>query len=225
MGGAVIDEDWQIIPASEIAQRLLEHIRALIAQKGFDHLAWSDKARALLERARLVVTYQLSELPALDDETLIRNLHQWLLPFLNEATRLDQLPLQDALEFYLGFDHCQKIAQLLPTKIDLPSGRSVTVDFASDGSAQISAKLQEFFGCEQLQLASGKIPLKIHLLSPNGSPLAITTNLQTFWQQAYPDVRKQMRGRYPRHPWPENPLEHEATALTKRKLALQQPKS
>ena len=225
MGGAVIDEDWQIIPASEIAPKLLEHIRALIAQKGFDHLAWSDKARALLERARLVVTYQLCELPALDDETLIRNLHQWLLPFLNEATRLDQLPLQDALEFYLGFDHCQKIAQLLPTKIDLPSGRSVTVDFASDGSAQISAKLQEFFGCEQLQLASGKIPLKIHLLSPNGSPLAITTNLQTFWQQAYPDVRKEMRGRYPRHPWPENPLEHEATALTKRKLALQQPKS
>jgi ATP-dependent helicase HrpB len=225
MGGAVIDEDWQIIPAGEIAPKLLEHIRGLIAQKGFDHLAWSDKARALLERARLVVTYQLCELPALDDETLIRNLHQWLLPFLNESTRLDQLPLQDALEFYLGFDHCQKIAQLLPTKIDLPSGRSVTVDFASDGSAQISAKLQEFFGCEQLQLASGKVPLKIHLLSPNGSPLAITTNLQTFWQQAYPDVRKEMRGRYPRHPWPENPLEHEATALTKRKLALQQPKS
>ena len=97
----------------------------------------------------------------------------------------------------------------------------MTVDFASDGSAQISAKLQEFFGCEQLQLAKGKIPLKIHLLSPNGSPLAITNNLQTFWQQAYSDVRKEMRGRYPRHPWPENPLEHEATALTKRKLAIQ----
>ncbi|MDO8344322.1 MAG: ATP-dependent helicase HrpB [Cellvibrio sp.] len=222
MGGVVIDESWQVIPAGEIAQKLLEHIRILIAEKGFDHLAWSDKARALLERARLVVTHQLYELPALDDRTLIRNLHQWLLPFLNESTRLDQLPLQEALEFYLGFDHCQKIAQLLPSKIDLPSGRSVSVDFSSDGSAQISAKLQEFFGCEQLQLASGKIPLKIHLLSPNGSPLAITTNLQTFWQQAYPEVRKEMRGRYPRHPWPDNPLEHEATALTKRKLALQQ---
>lgn len=223
MGGVVIDESWQTIPASEIAQQLLEHIHELIAEKGFEHLVWSEKARALLERARLVVAHQLCELPALDDETLIRNLHQWLLPFLNEATRLDQLPLQDALEFYLGFDHCQEIAQLLPSKIDLPSGRSVSVDFASDGSAQISAKLQEFFGCEQLQLASGKIPLKIHLLSPNGSPLAITTNLQTFWQQAYPEVRKEMRGRYPRHPWPDNPLEHEATALTKRKLALQKP--
>jgi len=221
MGGVVIDETWQTIPATEIAQKLLEHIRALIVEKGFEHLAWSDKARALLERARLVVAYQLCELPVVDDATLIGTLHQWLLPFLNESTRLDQLPLQDALEFYLGFDHCQKIAQLLPNKIDLPSGRSVTVDFASDGSAQISAKLQEFFGCEQLQLASGRIPLKIHLLSPNGSPLAITTNLQTFWQQAYPEVRKEMRGRYPRHPWPDNPLEHEATALTKRKLALQ----
>jgi len=223
MGGVAIDESWQIIPASEIAQQLLEHIRELIAEKGFDYLVWSEKARALLERARLVVAHQLCELPALDNETLIRNLHHWLLPFLNEATRLEQLPLQDALEFYLGFDHCQKIAQLLPGKIDLPSGRSISVDFASDGSAQISAKLQEFFGCEQLQLANGKIPLKIHLLSPNGSPLAITTNLQTFWQQAYPEVRKEMRGRYPRHPWPENPLEHEATALTKRKLALRQP--
>lgn len=225
MGGVLIDESWKIIPANELAPKLLEHIRAIIAQKGFDHLAWSDNARALLERARLVVAYQLGELPALDDDTLIRNLHQWLLPFLNESTRLDQLPLQDALEFYLGFDQCQKIAQLLPTKIDLPSGRSVMVDFASDGSAQISAKLQEFFGCEQLQLANGKVPLKIHLLSPNGSPLAITTNLQTFWQQAYPEVRKEMRGRYPRHPWPENPLEHEATALTKKKLALQQLKT
>lgn len=222
MGGVVIDESWQIIPPGEIAQKLLEYIRTLIEAKGFDHLAWSDNARALLERARLVVAHQLCELPALDDETLIRNLPQWLLPFLNESTRLDQLPLQDALEFYLGFDHCKKIAQLLPSKIDLPSGRSITVEFASDGSVQISAKLQEFFGCEQLEFAAGKIPLKIHLLSPNGSPLAITTNLQTFWQQAYPEVRKEMRGRYPRHPWPDNPLEHEATSLTKRKLALQQ---
>ena len=221
MGGVIVDESWSNIPASEIAQKLLAHIHDLIAQKGLEHLAWSDKARALLERARLVAAHNLCELPALDEETLIQNLHQWLLPFLNEATRLDQLPLLDALEFYLGFDGCQTIAQLLPEKIALPSGRNVSVEFTSDGSAQISAKLQEFFGCEQLQLGGGKIPLKIHLLSPNGSPLAITTNLQTFWQQAYPDVRKEMRGRYPRHPWPENPLEHAATALTKKKLAFQ----
>ncbi|WP_331346338.1 ATP-dependent helicase HrpB [Cellvibrio sp. UBA7661] len=222
MGGVVIDEEWNPISATDIAPKLLQQIRAIVASKGLDHLAWSDKARALLERARLVNLHQLHELPAVDDEYLATHLEQWLLPFLNESTRLEQLPLFEALEFYIGFDGCQKIAQLLPEKIELPSGRSVSVSFSSDGSAQVSAKLQEFFGCEQLQLGGGKIPLKIHLLSPNGSPLAITTNLQTFWQQAYPDVRKEMRGRYPRHPWPDNPLEHEATALTKKKLAQQQ---
>lgn len=224
MGGVVIDETWQAVPSGEIGKKLLDHIHALILEKSLAGLHWSPNARALLERARLVASLNLCELPALDEDALRQNLHQWLLPFLNESTQLDKLPLQDALEFYLGFDSCQKIAQFLPAKIDLPSGRSINVDFSNDG-AQISAKLQEFFGCEQLQLAGGKIPLKIHLLSPNGSPLAITTNLQTFWQQAYPDVRKEMRGRYPRHPWPENPLEHEATALTKRKLAMQQPQN
>lgn len=222
MGGVVINEDWQTIAAGDIAQKLLDHIRTLVVAKGLEYLSWSDRARILLERARLVVALDLCELPALDAQSLTDNLQQWLMPFLSDTTRLDHLPLQDALEFYLGFENCQKITQLLPEKIELPSGRSVMVDFASDGSAQISAKLQEFFGCEQLQLAKGKIPLKIHLLSPNGSPLAITNNLETFWQQGYPDVRKEMRGRYPRHPWPENPLEHEATALTKRKLAIQQ---
>lgn len=198
MGGVDIDEDWKPIPSNEIARKLMEHLSALIATKGLAHLQWSDRARALLERARLVATHQLCELPALDESSLADNLHEWLLPFLNETTRLEHLPLHEALEFYLGFDRCQKIAQLLPDKIELPSGRAIAVDFSSDGSAQISAKLQEFFGCEQLQFANGKIPLKIHLLSPNGSPLAITNNLQTFWQQAYPEVRKEMRGRYPR---------------------------
>lgn len=222
MGGVTIDEDWKPVAASDIAQKLVGHIRSLVALKGFDHLTWNDKALALLERARLVALHQLCDLPALDDASLVDKLDQWLLPFLNDATRMDQLPLFDALEFYIGYEGCQHIAQLLPEKIALPSGRNVTVSFTSDGCAQVSAKLQEFFGCEQLQLGGGKIPLKIHLLSPNGSPLAITTNLQTFWQQAYPDVRKEMRGRYPRHPWPDNPLEHEATALTKKKLAQQQ---
>ena len=222
MGGVVIDETWRPIPASDIGKKLLAHLRALCVEKGIASLHWTNSARALLERARLVAALNICELPTLTDDALIDNLHLWLLPFLNESTQLEKLPLQQALEFYLGFDNCQKIAQSLPDKIDLPSGRSVTVEFSSEGGAQISAKLQEFFGCENLQIAGGKVPLKIHLLSPNGSPLAITTNLQTFWQQAYPDVRKEMRGRYPRHPWPENPMEHEATALTKRKLAMQQ---
>ncbi len=221
MGGVVIDEQLIPLDANEVPRYLTQHIQQLWQEKSNTYFRWSDNANRLLQRARLLADLNLCELPALDDIALCAALDQWLMPFLNSSTQLENLPWLQGLEFYLGYDTCQSISKLLPEKIELPSGRSVVVEFSSEGSAKVAAKLQEFFGCEQLQLAGGKIPLQIHLLSPNGSPLAITMNLQTFWQQAYPDVRKEMRGRYPRHPWPENPLEHEATALTKRKLAQQ----
>lgn len=222
MGGVVISEAFETVDAENVAPLLLIHIREKIAEKGLLHLHWSSNAERLLQRARFIQAQGLLELPNLSDADLVASLEHWLQPFLGAQSRLDQLPWFNALEFYLGYDNCQAIAQCLPEKIELPSGRHVIVEFSAEGIPQISAKLQEFFGCEQLQLAGGKLPLKINLLAPNGSPVAITMNLQTFWQQAYADVRKDMRGKYPRHPWPENPFEHEATALTKRKLALQQ---
>lgn len=222
MGGVVIDEQLHSLDDPEVPVQLARYLQQRWRDQGLAQVHWNPAAERLLQRARLVARQGLLELPPLDETSLCDNLDQWLQPFLTASSRLEQLPWLAGLEFYLGIESCQAIAKLLPEKIALPSGRSVTVEFNSEGTAQVCAKLQEFFGCEQLQLAAGKIPLQIHLLSPNGSPLAITTNLQTFWQQAYPEVRKEMRGRYPRHPWPDNPLEHEATALTKRKLALQQ---
>jgi len=220
MGGVIIDEQTKPIAAKDIGPKLLAHIQALAAENGLMQLHWQADASRFLRRARLITEKGFLSLPDISDTGLTQSLSRWLLPFLDAQTRLDNLPWQTALEFYIGYEACQKIAALLPEKIILPSGRNITVEFSSEGVPQVSAKLQEFFGCEELQLADGRLPLKIHLLSPNGSPLAITMNLKTFWQQAYPDVRKEMRGRYPRHPWPDNPLEHEATALTKRKLAL-----
>jgi ATP-dependent helicase HrpB len=219
MGGVIIAEEQRPIPADEIGKALIEHVQAQIAQKGLMGLKWPTAAISLLARARLLAKADVfNQAPALTDEALVDSLELWLQPFLTEHTRLDALPLLSGLEFYLGYDRCQQIAKLLPEKLTLPSGRTLALSFSAEGVPEISAKLQEFFGCENLQLAGGKIPLRIHLLAPNGSSLAITTNLHTFWQQAYPEVRKQMRGRYPRHPWPENPLEHVATALTKRRL-------
>lgn len=218
MGGVDIDEQFIAIAAEAIAAELLKHLRTIIAEKGFSALSWSHSAVRLLQRARLIAEQGLMTLPDLSQAGLLARLEQWLQPFLTLQTQLDSLPWHSALEFYLGFDNCQRINVLFPEKILLPSGREITLEFSAEGVPQVSAKLQEFFGCENLQLANGNLTLKIILLSPNGSPLAITQNLQTFWQQGYPDVRKDMRGRYPRHPWPENPLEHQATALTKRKL-------
>lgn len=222
MGGAVIDEVISPISPETIAGELIKLLRQQVLEKGFNSLQWSAAALRLLQRARLVAATGLLDLPDLSEAALVSTFAQWLQPFLTAQTRLDNLPWQAALEFYLGYNNCQQLAEWLPEKITLPSGRSVVVEFSSEGTPEVSAKLQEFFGCEQLELAQGKIPLKIHLLSPNGSPLAVTSNLRSFWQQAYPEVRKEMRGRYPRHPWPDNPLEHEATALTKKKLAQQQ---
>lgn len=222
MGGVIISEEFRIVDSEKAAGLITGLVREKAISKGLLSLQWTDNAERLLQRARFIQAQGLLDLPDLTEAGLAATLDKWLSPFLNAQTRLEQLPWFNALEFYLGYDNCQAIAQALPEKFELPSGRSVTVEFSAEGVPQVSAKLQEFFGCEQLQLAGGKLPLKIHLLSPNGSPLAITMNLQTFWQQGYPDVRKEMRGKYPRHPWPENPLEHEATALTKRKLALQQ---
>lgn len=219
MGGVTIAEEQQPIPVDEIGKALIAHLQAHIAQQGLMDLPWPAAATSLLARARLLADAGLLEQgPALTEEALVGALELWLQPFLNEHTRLEALPLLAGLEFYLGYERCQQIARLLPEKITLPSGRTLALGFSAEGVAEVSAKLQEFFGCETLQLAEGKIPLRIHLLAPNGSALAITTNLQTFWRQAYPDVRKQMRGRYPRHPWPENPLAHVATALTKKRL-------
>ncbi len=223
MGGVVIDEALEKIPADKLPAELCTYVQNLLREKGLE--SWPAAARRLLERARLVARLQLLDLPDLSNAGLIDSLEAWLGGFLSPQSQLDNLPWLNALEFYLGYDSCQKLSELLPEKVELPSGRSVTVEFSAEGLPQVSAKLQEFFGCEQLQFAGGKIPLKIHLLSPNGSPLAVTSNLQTFWQQGYPEVRKDMRGRYPRHPWPDNPLEHEATALTKRKLALREQNS
>jgi ATP-dependent helicase HrpB len=224
MGGVVIAEAVEPLVADAIPAVLIQQLREHIAQRGLDALHWPAAATSLLARARLLAMLDLlAAAPDLSEEYLTQTLDQWLQPFLAGQTKLEALPLLTALEFYLGYDNCQKIAALLPEKIALPSGRSVALTFSSEGVPEISAKLQEFFGCEQLQLAGGKIPLRIHLLSPNGSPLAITTNLQTFWQQGYPETRKEMRGRYPRHPWPENPLEHIPTALTKRRLQQSPP--
>lgn len=218
MGGVVVAEQLQGVAADDLATELITQIRADILEKGVEYLQWDDQARNFLQRARLVAQANLLSLPALTDEDLIARLDQWLAPFLNVQTQLDNLPLHAALTAYIGYENLRQLDSILPEKITLPSGRVVNVEFSADGVAQVSAKLQEFFGCENLQLAQGKIPLQIHLLSPNGSPLAITTDLSSFWRQAYADVRKEMRGRYPRHPWPENPLEHIATALTKRRL-------
>jgi ATP-dependent helicase HrpB len=220
MGGVMIEEDYLPIAASDIGARLGNYIQQLANEKSITQLAWCEQSLNLLLRARMIQEKSLMILPELSDEFLTRNIHHWLSPFLTSDSKLDKLPWITALNFYLGHDAIQAIQKIIPEKIQLPSARYVAVEINSHQQLVVSAKLQEFFGCEELILGAGQFILQIHLLSPNGSPLAITSDLRNFWKQTYPEVCKEMRGRYPRHPWPDDPLEHQATALTKRKLTL-----
>ena len=108
---------------------------------------------------------------------------------------------------------------MLPASLTVPSGRSVALDY-SGGEPVLAVKLQELFGCRGLQpLLAGRLPITVQLLSPAGRPAAITRDLKGFWATGYAEVRRDLRGRYPRHPWPEDPTGAEATALTKAGLA------
>lgn len=213
MGGVVIDESWSAVTLEELPLAVAGWIR-----QHHQTLPFPAAVQQLRSRAQALKNAGLLALPELGDAPLLASLEVWLAPFLEPHCRADALPWQAALAFYIGYDNEQKIDHLFPQQLVLPSGRHVKVDFADDGTPTIAAKLQEFFGCESLTLANGRLPLRIQLLSPNGSPLALTADLASFWRQAYPAVKKEMRGRYPRHPWPDDPLAHAPTALTNRRL-------
>ena len=140
------------------------------------------------------------------------------MPFLNQARHVRDLAkvnVTDALLSLLSWEQQQALNRLLPTHIQVPSGSNIAIDYSTDIPI-LAVKLQEMFGYEgQPTVLNGQIALMIHLLSPARRPLQVTQDLPHFWRNSYADVRKDMRGRYPRHPWPEDPLSAEATRYTK----------
>jgi ATP-dependent helicase HrpB len=117
----------------------------------------------------------------------------------------------------LDWDQQQSLKASLPTHLTVPSGSSIQIDYSTTPPV-LAVKLQEMFGYEgQPSVLNGRLPLMLHLLSPARRPLQVTQDLPHFWRNTYADVRKDMRGRYPRHPWPEDPMAAEATRYTKRR--------
>ena len=194
--------------------------RDLILAKGLKVLNWDDSATNLLNRLRLAHECQPERWPDVSDEALLSTLDDWLMPFLTSARHqrdLKKLNLNDALLSQLEWNQQQALATLVPTHIRVPSGSNIRIDY-SQNPPVLAVKLQEMFGSEgQPSILNGQLPLMIHLLSPAQRPLQVTQDLPHFWRHTYADVRKDMRGRYPKHPWPEDPLSAEATRFTKRR--------
>ena len=178
-----------------------------------------DGVRQWRARAGWLHRLEPEHWPAMDDDTLLADLETWLLPFLagRRALRdLKTLPLLDALKLRLGPGQAGELTRRLPERVTVASGRAVTINYEAEGGPRLAVKLQECFGMESLPaLAEGRLPLTAELLTPAGRPAAITADLAGFWRNGYGQVRKELRGRYPKHPWPEDPLAAPATGRTK----------
>ena len=151
-------------------------------------------------------------------------LETWLAPYVAGLTRMAQverLPFHSCLMNTLAWEQQQQLERLVPSVITAPSGRAINVDYAPcqvEQAPVLALKLQEAFGWQSTPtVVDGRVSIILHLLSPARRPLQVTQDLKSFWINGYPEVRKEMRGRYPKHPWPEDPLTAQATASTKRR--------
>jgi ATP-dependent helicase HrpB len=187
---------------------MLEGIREL----GIGALPWDEAARQWQARVASLRRWRPTEdWPAVDDAALAESAETWLGPYLSGVTRRDHLSRLDLISILNSrLDHAgqQRLARLAPTHIGVPSGSRIALEyFADDRPPALSVKLQEMFGCTQTPAVNeGRTPVVVHLLSPAQRPLAVTQDLAGFWQRTYPEVRREMKGRYPRHPWPDDPL-------------------
>jgi ATP-dependent helicase HrpB len=183
-----------------------------IRQVGITALPWTKDLlqwRARVEFLRRVEGTQ-ADWPDLSDQGLLNRLEDWLGPFVITLTRLDQIQrmgLTAPLQALLTWEQQKQLDILAPSHVTVPSGSRIRVEYGEDAVPVLSVRLQEMFGCEETpRIVRGKVPVMVHLLSPAGRPVQVTQDLQSFWRSGYVDVRKELRGRYPRHHWPEDPL-------------------
>lgn len=212
-------------PASDIdrSQKNQALIRWLKAS-GLQVLPWTGELHQWRARIALLRDHFPEHQPAwpdLSDEALLNSVEQWLAPYLdnvNKRSDLNKLDLSAILSSLLPWPLPQQLDELAPQKIAVPSGSRYTIDYTQTPPV-LEVKLQEMFGAKTTpNVARGKVKLLVHLLSPAGRPLQITQDLEGFWNGTYTEVKKEMKGRYPKHPWPDNPWEMPATRLTKRRL-------
>lgn len=201
------------------AQAVSNAIREAIASEGITLLAWTEAATAL--RARLDFLHRAlgDPWPDVSDAALTQNLDSWLGPQLarvRSAQDLRRIDVTAALRAMVPWPEAGKLNDLAPERVEVPSGSSMRIDYSQDQPV-LAVRLQEVFGWARAPvLADGKVPLLLHLLSPASRPAAVTADLESFWDNGYPGVRADLRGRYPKHAWPEDPRSAPATAQTNR---------
>lgn len=186
----------------------------VIREKGLGVLPWSRKAVQLRERIAAMAGLADSW-PDVSDGKLLMNLNNWLGDELAECRSLqdvERIPLHEALLRLLTWEQRMRLDQLVPTHLTMPSGSRIPVDYGDPEAPFVAVRLQEVFGLKETpRLADGRLPVVFRLLSPAGRPVQITRDLAGFWRSTYYEVRKELKGRYPKHDWPEDPLSAKPT--------------
>ncbi len=205
------------VPAEAARAAMLAGVRAL----GLEALPWDREARELCARLEFVRAQGAGDWPAASSAALEASLEEWLAPWLEGVTRRTQLarvPLAQALLARLSYAQQRELDAAAPAHLTLPTGTRVRVDYQSAGAPLAAVRLQEVFGLAATpRLGRAQVPVTLQLLSPAQRPLQVTRDLASFWRGAYVEVRKDMRGRYPRHYWPEDPLTAAPTRGVRRK--------
>ncbi|GLO22132.1 hypothetical protein PPUJ20188_55300 [Pseudomonas putida] len=200
-------------------QALLNYVR----RKGLELLPWTPELRQWKARVELLRVLDeeagsKGEWPDLRDESLLQSLEDWLGPYVGKVTRLShfgQLELSSIIRNLLPWPLPQQLDTQAPQTIAVPSGSNIRVDY-SERPPVLAVRLQELFGqADTPRIANGRQVLKLHLLSPARRPVQVTQDLANFWASTYVEVKKDLKGRYPKHFWPDNPLVAQATARAK----------
>ena len=199
-------------------QAVSEAVAAALARQGLTLLPWRDDALEL--RARLAFLHAIDpKWPDMSDGALQARADEWLAPHLVKVRKkgdLAKLDLARLIGEMLTWEQRTKLDELAPTHLEVPSGSRIRVDYTDTKAPVLAVKLQEVFGwLDTPRLGGGKVPVTLHLLSPAQRPVQVTKDLANFWKNGYFEVRKDLRGRYPKHPWPEDPLTAPATKRAK----------
>jgi ATP-dependent helicase HrpB len=215
--GSIVLKEIQTNSASneEICEVLIEELEEL----GLDAMYWSKEATDLRARVNFVNHYGIG-FPDFSDAYLLDNMDEWLAPYLNGIKSLKEVKALDLYTILLSkfsYEKSQQLERLAPTKIRVASGSNIAINYENPSQPILAVRLQEMFGTKNTPtLLDGKVKVMIHLLSPAQRPVQITQDLESFWKNSYEDVKKELRGKYKKHYWADDPLNAKATSRIKR---------
>ncbi|MGE5496440.1 MAG: ATP-dependent helicase HrpB [Syntrophothermus sp.] len=223
--GNISVSEKEYVPSDQEAE---ECILEIFKKGGLARLPWDRESRSLIERSEWYRTNVLtrgnnaSDWPILTDEALASGIDKWLRPFLPGVRRkkdIENLDMTDIIKSVFTFEQLKELDAQAPVGLKVPGGSFIRLNYAEGEKPVLAVKLQELFGqTDTPDIAGGRIPVLIHLLSPAMRPLAITQDLRSFWTNTYPAILKQMKMKYPKHVWPEDPLNALPTNRTKRRI-------